>query len=216
METPNYSAEAHISVKKAMVIILVTVVVVIAIGLAVGYKFFWNQFDTTNKAEREMAIVQDVLKKYPNNPVAHVQVGLQYIARGDNKKAIEALEKAYNLDKNNIAARLYLGIAYKDEKQLDKAMNLLTGVVKDNPVNILGLVNLGSVYYEKKDYKNALEKFTSAVVLNPGAADILVLRAKTYAALGQKDKALADVDKALKFVPDYQEALDAKKEISGN
>lgn len=215
METPNHSAEAHISLKKAMVIIIGTMAVVIAIGLAVGYKFFWNQFDTTTKVDREMAMVQDVLKKYPNNPVAHLQAGLQYIARGDNKKALDELEKAYKLDKNNVTVRLYLGIVYKDDKQLDKAQNLLSGVVKDNPVNILGLVNLGTVYHEKKDYKNALEKFNLAIGLNPGAADIFVLRAKTYAAMGQKDKALADVDKALKFVPDYQEALDAKKEISG-
>lgn len=216
METSNYSSEAQISMKKAVIIILMTIVVVVAIGFVVGYRFFWDQYPTITKADKEMTLAQETLKKYPNNPVAHVQMALRYLSMGDNKKAIEGLEKAYKLDKKNIPARLYLGIAYKEDKRYDEAEKLLLEIVKENPVNLLGVVNLGMVRYEKKDYKKALESFDSAITINPGAADIYVLRGKTFAAMGKKDKALADIDKALKFVPDFQEALDAKKEIAGN
>lgn len=215
METSNYSAEAQISLKKAIMIIVVSVAAVVAIGLAVGYKFFWNQFDTTTRFDQEMAAIQDTVKKNPKNPMAHLQMALKYIAMGDNKKAIKELETSYQLDKKSQVTRLYLGIVYKQEKKYDEALKYLSGVIKENPFNFLALVNLGAAQYETGTYQKALDNFNAALKINPGAADVLLLRGKTYAAMGNKDKALADIDKALRFVPDYQEALDAKKEITG-
>lgn len=216
METDtNYSNEAQITLRKALIILLGVVAVVVAIGLTVGYVFFWNQFDHRTAADLRLQAIEKYTAKNAKNPVAHASLGLEYLRRSKTKEAIAELEKAYKLDSKNIGIKFSLGLAYSEVKEYDKARPLLEAVVQQNPVHFLGQVNLGLLYYNTKQYDKALKCFNQALTVNNGAADVLVLRANTYAALGKKDLALQDIDKALRYVPGYKDALDAKAKISG-
>lgn len=89
----------------------------------------------------------------------------------------------------------------------------MEGIVKENPFHFLGIVNLGVLYDQKNKFQQALQMYERALQINPGAADVYLLRGQTYAHMGDKQKALENINQALRFVPDYKEALDAKKEI---
>ncbi|MCL4439616.1 MAG: tetratricopeptide repeat protein, partial [Firmicutes bacterium] len=73
----------------------------------------------------------------------------------------------------------------------------------------------GDIYKQKKQYGKALSYFDRALKIEPGAADVWLLQAETYKDMDKKDMALQSVDKALRFVPDYKEALELKSKLGG-
>ena len=63
--------------------------------------------------------------------------------------------------------------------------------------------------------KDSLDALTAALKADPLASDVLVLRAKTYQELGQPEKAKADFETALKYIPDYEPALSGLRALDG-
>jgi tetratricopeptide (TPR) repeat protein len=64
-----------------------------------------------------------------------------------------------------------------------------------------------------KDYPNAIKAFDVYLKQSPTDSDILVQRALVKVQVGDKKGAEADYRTALKFIPDYQPALDGLKQI---
>ncbi len=156
----NIQTEKEISLKKAAVILVVVIGVVITLGLIVGYKFFWNQFDSKSAADLRIQAVEKTVKSFPNNPMAHANLGLEYLRRGKNDEAIKELEKANKLDKKSIGIRFSLGLAYSEAKKYDKAQPIYEGIIKENPYHFLAQVNLGVLYQKKKNTINLWSALT--------------------------------------------------------
>ena len=66
------------------------------------------------------------------------------------------------------------------------------------------------------DYKGAVQAFDVYLKVSPTDSDILVLRAQAKAQAGDKTGAAADYRAALKYIPDYQPALDGLKQIGAS
>lgn len=64
-----------------------------------------------------------------------------------------------------------------------------------------------------KDYSNAIKSFDTYLKQSPTDSDVLVRRGLTKIQAGDKNGAAADFRQALKFIPDYQPALDGLKQI---
>jgi tetratricopeptide (TPR) repeat protein len=64
-----------------------------------------------------------------------------------------------------------------------------------------------------KDYAGAIKAFDADLRINPSDADVLVARGEAKAQTGDKTGAGQDFRAALKYVPDYQPALDGLKKI---
>lgn len=61
----NTDMEREVSLKSAIVIIIVVAAFLSAIGLFVGYKFFWNQFEKETLADIKLKNAQELVKKIP-------------------------------------------------------------------------------------------------------------------------------------------------------
>lgn len=204
----------QVSIKQAITVVLVAVTLVLGIGIAVGYSFFWDQYEKVTLEDIQLENALKAVEKAPKDPKAHVALGYQYLKRNDTKKAIAEYEKAQKLaGPEDIITLLNLGIAYKEIGEKEKAIQNLEKVIKINQWHFIAQYNLAILYGDTKQYKKSLETFGIALQLEPGAADVLVSRARVYLSNGEFDKALVDVDKALRFVPDYQEAIELRKEI---
>lgn len=212
--SPNIKTEREISVKSAVVIIGITIIGVIIVGLTIGYTFFWNKFDTRTKIDRDLERIEQTVKARPKDARAHVALGNQLLARGDKKEALKEFKKAYELDKKDEVARFALGFGYRETGEYDKAIKMLEPLIKDRPFYFLAQYNLGVAYFQTKQYDKAVKAYKMAIHVESGAADVYLELAKAYAALGKKKDALESVNQALKFVPDYQEALDFKKSLN--
>ena len=64
-----------------------------------------------------------------------------------------------------------------------------------------------------KDYAGAIKAFDQSLAQDPTDSDVLVQRGLTKIQVGDKKGAEADFRAALKFIPDYQPALDGLKQI---
>jgi tetratricopeptide (TPR) repeat protein len=62
-------------------------------------------------------------------------------------------------------------------------------------------------------WEEAAEAYSAAITEDPRAADLLVLRAGAYLEMGERDKARADVEEALRFLPDNARATLILKEL---
>ncbi len=70
---------------------------------------------------------------------------------------------------------------------------------------------------ELKKYDDADSALVTAIRADPFAADVRVFHAQVLILKGDKKslaKAKGDVDDALQFIPDYQPALDLRKELA--
>ena len=67
-----------------------------------------------------------------------------------------------------------------------------------------------------KDYAGAVKAFDVDLTFDPTSSDVLVARGLAKAHLGNNAGAAADFRAALKFIPDYQPALDGLKQIGAS
>jgi tetratricopeptide (TPR) repeat protein len=86
------------------------------------------------------------------------------------------------------------------------------GAVMPTSYTSAALVKAAS-YVASEDYKRAIEAYDAYLKYQPADSDILVSRADAKAKTGDKKGAEKDFREALRYVPDYQPALDGLREI---
>jgi tetratricopeptide (TPR) repeat protein len=164
------------------------------------------------------------------------------INAGQLGKAQDALNEALATAKNDrsylYAQQAQLALANKDyqgtEAAADKAMTQAQAELKafeDNNVANNRRRDAGAVMPDSytqaalakaqalmamKDYPNAIKALDAYVKEAPGDSDILVQRGLLKAQTGDNAGAAADFRAALKFIPDYQPALDGLKQIGAS
>lgn len=206
--------EKELSLGKALLIVGLSLFLIIGAGLFVGYRFFWNQYEQLTVDDVQFKAAQELVKKDPKDPKNRLALGYQYLRRGEKEKALKEYQEAQKLAKpDDLAVLFNLGLAYKEIGKKEDAIKHFEKVVQKNKWHFLAQYNLALLYAEKKEYDKSLQAFEIALRLESGAADVLTSRARVYREMGEMAKARADVEKALKFVPDYQEALQLKQEL---
>jgi tetratricopeptide (TPR) repeat protein len=95
-----------------------------------------------------------------------------------------------------------------------KAPDSLNAARQDLTVELMSLRAIAAV--EIKNYDDGIRALTIALRADPEAADVAAFRGKVLMLKGDKQSlefAKSDFERALKFIPDYQPALDALKEL---
>ena len=100
----------------------------------------------------------------PKDADAHVQLALIYLQRRQEAKAIEHLNKAYEIDQEEIDANYELGKIERAKGNLQEALNHFSVVVEQNDKHALSEVwrEIGATYLEANmltEARDALEKF---------------------------------------------------------
>lgn len=106
------------------------------------------------------------------------------------------------------------------EKELEltvaelKAKGITQSPEKSRPKSWLAAAHLkGDALAEMKDTAGAIKTYDAYLKVSPTDADILAVRGRLRARQGDKAGAEKDFREALRFIPDYQPALDGLKEI---
>ena len=101
----------------------------------------------------------------PKDADAHVQLGLIYLQRRQESKALEHLNKAIEIDENEIDANYELGKLARSRGDLQAALDHFAVVVEQNDKHSLSEVwrEIGETYFAANmlgEARDALEKFT--------------------------------------------------------
>jgi tetratricopeptide (TPR) repeat protein len=127
----------------------------------------------------------------PKDAEAHVQLGLIYLQRRQEVKALEHLNKAIEIDPSEIDANYELGKLARRKGDLQKAVEHFSMVVEQNDKFALSEIwrEIGATYLEAgmlAEAREALEKYTERRAFD---SEGLYYLGKVYKAQNQTDKA---------------------------
>jgi hypothetical protein len=145
----------------------------------------------------------------PRDADAHVQLGLIYLQRQQEAKALEHLNKAFEIDENEVDANFELGKIARKKGELQTALNHFSTVLEQNDKYALSEIwrEIGATYMEAgmlNESREALEKF---VERRPVDSEGLYYLGKVLKAQGENEKAREMFEQAIesaKTSPDYR------------
>jgi tetratricopeptide (TPR) repeat protein len=188
-EQENRACEriSHMSRKKSTILKLVCGLAIVVIVSAVvsfqGIFSYRRGVSLSNNGMYAEAIpkLTKAIKGNPHSALAHYQRGFAYASIGSDDLAIEDYTAAITLNKNGILERYSL-------------LNLC-------------YYNRGVSYYTIDEIDKAIDDFTSALAIKDDFAEAYANRGKAYRDNGDKERALADLRKAIEVNPTYREKI---------
>lgn len=146
---------------------------------------------------------------------AYVQLGLGYLQEGSTERAKIPLKKALELNGSDADANAALALVFQAEMEPELAeQHFRKALNARSDARILN--NYGSFLYEQKRYKEAYELFEKAAAdtLYPERSRVFENLGITAAALGQREVALQNLEKALRLNRQQPRALLEMAEMS--
>ncbi len=145
----------------------------------------------------------------PKDADAHVQLGLIYLQRRQESKAIEHLNKAVEIDENEIDANYELGKISRAKGALQKALDHFTVVVEQNDKHALSEVwrEIGITYFAANMLNEALEALEKFVHRRSADVEGLYYLGKVLKAQGETEKAREIFEEAIQSAnasPDFR------------
>jgi len=165
-------------------------------------------FRLTGKTIDAIALYRQILIRIPNAPMVLRRLAECLIEKGVPQEAISALEDAIRLDPEEPSQYHTLAGALRGRGRMDDALLIYRRAVDRSPDNITYLVDLawcmadiGAMGKDRNLQEKALEVLIKAQKINgqdPGVWDGL---AGIYKDLGDREKALECIGKALEIDP---------------
>jgi len=149
-----------------------------------------------------LSLLEESLRKNPDNPYAYSQLGFLYSKLNFYEKAIDAYRKAVNINPNDYKASFGQGIAYIRLNQHQKAIVPLTQCATINPQFPDAFYNLGLTYETLGQLEKAAEAYQQFIKINPGPAWTgLNQLGSVYVKLGHYEKAIVAFQEVIKTNP---------------
>jgi len=133
--------------------------------------------------------------------VAHNNLGVAYMDRQEQKRALAEFDKAWALDPHLYAARLNQAIALLNLQQYPRAQSVLDEAAKREPKNPRVWYNLGLLEKSNGHADASAADFARAAEIDPADADTQYFLGQDYMAAHQYPKAIAAFTRALKINP---------------
>ena len=100
-----------------------------------------------------------------------------------------------------------LGLAYLEEFKLDEAEKEFLKFIKLAPKEKLGYANLGLAYLRMGKYPDAEKQLLKAIKIDSKDPDIRLILATVYQMNDERERAISELNEALKFAPDHIKIL---------
>ena len=98
------------------------------------------------------------------------------------------------------------GVSLQEQGYLDSCIIPYSTSFRYDSSMTLSAFNLGWVYNQKQEYSKSILKFKRVLKLEPNNVSALYMNAVNYEVLGEKEKAIDHLKKALRINPEYKEA----------
>ena len=158
-------------------------------------------------------LLSGMLKTNPASPQVYYQVGTQALAEGKSKDAEAAFQRAYELQPQNSQSLMGMVDAEIQQNQPDKAMTLLQNEARKAPNRIDIAFLLGTTAKRENKYQEAEVYFNQVLKgLDQKAkvrADLYLQIADCYRLAGDRDSAIANLQKAREILPENETVLAA-------
>lgn len=166
----------------------------------------YERFNQTEEALKERILLTKIEPRVAAN---YAQAGCLFEARGRTDVAVNYLRKAIELDERQGAAHHQLGLILHRTKRPMEAKAEFEAAIKWSPEDFEAFYYLGKIYKELSDHTAALVAFEKATRSQAFKIKALVERGGCYMSQGAIEKAIPELERAVKLVKDEgaQEAL---------
>ena len=148
------------------------------------------------KLSRDIAQLEDIVKKDPNNYQALVQIGNDYFDLGEAQKSVDAYGKALAIKDGDPNVLTDQGIMYRQLKEFQKAAAVFRKAAAASPTHPQSRKNLGVVLmHDLNDPKGAIAAWEDYLRVAPNDPDAESIRRSLEELRGQAGGS-ADLDKA--------------------
>ncbi|MGD0745273.1 MAG: tetratricopeptide repeat protein, partial [Verrucomicrobiota bacterium] len=138
----------------------------------------------------------------PDNWVAHNNLGLVQLQKGDVIEAISQFQKALEFKPDYALAHYNLGNALLQKGNVDEAMVQYQKALQIRPDYALAHNNLGNALLQKGNVDEAMVQYQKALQINPGFALAHYNLGNALCQKGNVDEAIPHFQKALEINPD--------------
>lgn len=161
--------------------------------------------------KESVAYLEKALSLSPKKQLIMYVLGESYLNAGDPKKAIEILKYAYELDPDNIkSAKVYgltaLYAGHPGAEELLKKAYVPKRIWGDN--RLVYDVDLARVYFNLKNYRKAIDIWNVIIANEPKDVNNYIDLANAYIQIGNREKALETLRKALAANPEMKAQID--------
>jgi len=126
---------------------------------------------------------------------AYNSAGEEQLKAGHFNEAEEAFRGMLQIDPEYVPALLRLGLVYNSAKRYAEATQVLSHGAEREPANAAAHQLLAEALYGERKYEEAAASAERALKLSPNHPDALYYAGLSRASLGQRDAALAYLDK---------------------
>lgn len=148
-----------------------------------------------------LSLYGDIVKTSPARPLAHSNLGLEYLKAARNGDAVAELERALQLNPTFALARTNLGLAYRALGRRDEALAAFEEAARESPEHPGILSNLGDEYRETGRLPQAAAVYEKIERLAPGAPDVHFKLGLTYGGLRRLDDAAREFEAVIRLAP---------------
>lgn len=178
-----------------------------------AYYFAANLYDEMGDRDKALEYYKKVVELAPNDYIAYNNIGSLYEERGDLKNALKYLNKSLEIEKNYYKTLFNLGVVYYGLGDRQKALEFYFKSKELNPYHESTCLNISAIFIEEKKYLDAINLLTEGIKYNPTAHDLYYNRACCYSILGEKEKAIKDLNQALILFPSIIKYIKADKDF---
>jgi tetratricopeptide (TPR) repeat protein len=143
----------------------------------------------------------------PGNARWPYLLGYSYQQSGFLDKARDSYRDALKIDPGYLPGFIRLGRVLLELDSLDEAQASFEVVLQANSDNAAAVAGMGRIAFHREDYPRAASLFQRALRLDPEASSLHYRLGQTYRALGEADKAQAELDRAGEQAPAIEDPL---------
>ena len=158
--------------------------------------------DDTPRHDREISVMDSVLRLRPEDDDARLRRGLAYFASGADDMAMADMEIILERDPDQAAAYMIRGLMFANLRQWDRMVADMSELIRLRPEDASAYYHRGQAYVEQDALDQAFDDLCAAVRLDPDHADAHRVRGDCLRYMGEYDRAIADFDTALRLDPE--------------
>jgi cytochrome c-type biogenesis protein CcmH/NrfG len=164
--------------KETILFVVVALVAGFVIGLLAGEKSSGPGVTATSgvptgpppmvNLQQKIGELKNIVAADPSNFLAWVALGNEYFDRNQFMDAIQAYDKALEIQPNSPDVLTDQGVMFKRLGWFDRAIENFTKANEIDPAHATSIYNLGVVYrYDLQDFAKAQEAWTRFLEINP-------------------------------------------------
>jgi protein O-mannosyl-transferase len=175
----------------------------LAMVLIVFFALTWQQGHIYKDLE---TLWQDTLKKNPDSLLAHANMGLIEVDRGNTEQAMKHFYKALEIYPDDYVVPYNLGNIFKAQGKFDEAVAYYRKALRIQPDFVEAHKNLANVLKKQGKLDEAVEHYEKALMLKPQDSKTLYNLANIFREQGKFNEAVTAYQRSLELEPQFDYA----------